>query len=1106
MSDALRQEESIFKVACEIQSEEAREAYLNQVCGDDEQLRRRIVTLLRVDAEQGTFVRSVEESDAENFSSNSHFGDDKQIGPYKILQKLGEGGMGAVYMAEQTEPVKRRVALKLIKGGMDSADVIARFEAERQALAMMDHPNVAKVLDAGTSQSGRPYFVMELVKGVPITEYCDEHHLSARERLELFLGACRGIQHAHYKGIIHRDLKPSNVLVAEYDHQPVAKIIDFGVAKATHQELTEKTLFTQFGQIVGTLDYMSPEQAKFNQLDIDSRSDVYSLGVLLYELLTGSTPIEKERLKNSGLDEILRVIREEDPPRPSTRLSASDTLPSLAANRSTDPAKLAGELRDDLDWIVIKAMAKERSERYLTAEALAADIERHLNDLPIEARRPSFIGRARRFVRRHKVPVAMSLLIALVGLIAVGFGIAARFAHVKQQEQQADLLATEAEKERLQQLERERTLARQVAIPKIRELIEDRRPVEAFLLANDIQELLADDREYQQLRKGMTVVVSFPVKPEGTTIAYRDALNPDGEWVVAGQSPLVDVELPRGDLRFRYSHEGYQSREFQRKFPDFVESGYFKRPIPNDQVISGTTRIDGIRAESWNGLPEDLGKFYIDRYEVTNSEFQEFVEAGGYENPEYWSEIDFERDGTSVTWEDAIKSFVDSTGAPGPATWKEGQPQEGQGDYPVGGVSWFEAKAYAAYRKKSLPTVHHWRWAARTNQPGIVVTLSNFANAGPAARGTHDGIGHFDVYDLAGNVKEWCHNERGKYERCLCGGAWNEAEYMFHHEDSDSPWSRKPTYGFRCVTFEDDRGAEELTLTPVPMPVSPVKGLERKPLESLIGRYQYDRQLPLDAELIQSDSPDPSPDYRYEIVRITAAYNNERFDLHLLWPRQHQQPLETIIWVPGSGGWSKTGHFGIEREPDRRYFHSLPKSGRLVCFPVYKGTFERGGGTSIHERFRTAPLQARDMLIAAGKDFSRAIDYLVTRPEVDQDRLLLFGLSLGACVGPVLMMSDSRLDAAVLLSGGYFSNALEFPEIHPYHFTPHVKIPVLMISGAPDGIFPIETAQKPMFEDLGSDIKEHVILVGGHNPPQDRVFDTIVPWLERVFERANTKQ
>jgi tetratricopeptide (TPR) repeat protein len=324
-------------------------------------------------------------------------------------------------MAEQKEPIQRTVALKIIKPGMDTRQVIARFEAERQALAMMDHPNIARVLDVGATDAGLPYFVMELVKGVPITDYCDQQHLPVRARLELFMQVCQAVQHAHQKGIIHRDLKPSNVLVAEYDGRPVPKIIDFGVAKATAQKLTEKTMFTEFGQLVGTFEYMSPEQAQFNQLDVDTRSDIYSLGVLLYELLAGSTPLEKGRLRSAAFGEILRMIGEEEPPKPSTRLSSSDALPSISANRRLEPKKLTGLVSGELDWIVMKCLEKDRNRRYETASALAADISHHLSDEPVTAGPPSRLYRVGKFVRRNRVPVVAALFVA----VAIIGGVAA---------------------------------------------------------------------------------------------------------------------------------------------------------------------------------------------------------------------------------------------------------------------------------------------------------------------------------------------------------------------------------------------------------------------------------------------------------------------------------------------------------------------------------------------------------------------------------------------------------------------------------------------------------------------------------------------------------
>ena len=352
-----------------------RAAYLDQACAGDELLRARIERLLKAHEPADSFLeRGPAVLDAtDNFEPITE-PPGTVIGPYKLIEPIGEGGMGSVWMAQQTEPVKRLVAVKLIKAGMDSRQVIARFEAERQALALMDHPNIARVLDGGTTSGGRPYFVMDLVKGMPITRYCDEHHLTPRQRLELFIPVCQAVQHAHQKGIIHRDLKPSNVLVALYDGKPVPKIIDFGVAKATGQQLTDKTLVTGFGAIVGTLEYMSPEQAEVNQLDIDTRSDIYSLGVLLYELLTGSPPFCRKELTQAGMLEMLRVIREQEPTKPSTKLSTAEGLPTLAANRGTEPAKLTRLVRGELDWIVMKALEKDRNRRYETANGFAMDV------------------------------------------------------------------------------------------------------------------------------------------------------------------------------------------------------------------------------------------------------------------------------------------------------------------------------------------------------------------------------------------------------------------------------------------------------------------------------------------------------------------------------------------------------------------------------------------------------------------------------------------------------------------------------------------------------------------------------------------------------------
>jgi serine/threonine protein kinase/tetratricopeptide (TPR) repeat protein len=418
-------EEAIVTAALQKNDPDQRAAFLAEACGGEHELRRRVEALIRAREQAGAGAtidpNQRPASITRSLAQASHpisEGPGSRVGPYKLLQEVGQGGMGSVFMAAQEHPIRRRVALKIIKPGMDSHQVIARFQAERQALALMDHPNIARVLDAGTTDAGGPYFVMELVKGVPITEYCDQNRLDPRQRLELFVPVCQAIQHAHQKGIIHRDVKPSNILVTLHDGKPVPKVIDFGIAKAIDQRLSERTLFTQFGAIIGTPEYMSPEQAEMGGLDIDTRSDIYSLGVLLYELLTGSTPLRQETLHQAACNAMLQRIKEEEPPKPSTRIQTTGELSSIAAQRHIEPAKLVKLVRGELDWIVMKCLEKDRTRRYETASVLARDLESYLHDEPVEAGPPSASYRLKKYARKHRVGLTMATALAVVLVLA----------------------------------------------------------------------------------------------------------------------------------------------------------------------------------------------------------------------------------------------------------------------------------------------------------------------------------------------------------------------------------------------------------------------------------------------------------------------------------------------------------------------------------------------------------------------------------------------------------------------------------------------------------------------------------------------------------------
>ncbi|MFO0808954.1 MAG: protein kinase [Gemmataceae bacterium] len=555
-------ERSVFLEALEIPAPAERAAFLDRACGGDPRLRAAVEGLLAAEARPGSFMRRPAAGDG-TADLRPAEGPGARVGPYKLLQEIGEGGMGVVYMAEQEEPVRRKVALKIIKPGMDSKQVVARFEAERQALGMMDHPNIAKVFDAGATDGGRPYFVMELVHGVPITEYCDVNRLTPHERLGLFVPVCQAIQHAHQKGIIHRDIKPSNVLVTMYDDKPVPKVIDFGVAKAVEQRLTERTLFTQFGTLVGTFEYMSPEQAEMNAFGVDTRSDVYSLGVLLYELLTGTTPLERQRLRTAAFGEVVRLIKEEEPPRPSLRISTSGALAKVAAARKTEPGRLSTLVRGELDWIVMRCLEKDRTRRYDTAVGLAKDVERFLRDEPVEACPPTLGYRVRKAVRRYKAQVAVAAVLGLAlvgGIVGTTWGmVQARLAEgVARAEEQkavaervekekalaAETLAKQAEADaagRLQSsLAAEQQATYDMTIPAVQKAMEDcDQPRAAELLASCRPELRGWEWGYlnrQFDRNAITLRPSFGPGRIGFDAAYP---TPDGrELLVLTAHPL----------------------------------------------------------------------------------------------------------------------------------------------------------------------------------------------------------------------------------------------------------------------------------------------------------------------------------------------------------------------------------------------------------------------------------------------------------------------------------------------------------------------------------------------------------------------------------------
>jgi WD40 repeat protein/serine/threonine protein kinase len=607
----------IFDAAVELGTPAERAAYLDAACGQDADLRAEVEELLAHDHAAGSFLNQPARLDshatADELSVSE--GPGTVIGPYKLLEQIGEGGFGVVFMAEQHEPLRRKVALKVLKPGMDTRQVIARFEAERQALALMDHPNIAKVLDAGTTDGrrasvpacsqapsedawatggGRPFFVMELVRGLAITDYCDQNQLTPRERLELFVPVCRAVQHAHQKGIIHRDLKPSNILVTRHDGVPVPKVIDFGIAKALAQQLTDKTLFTGFAQLVGTPLYMSPEQADLTGVDIDTRTDIYALGMLLYELLTGTTPFDKERLHRVGYDELRRIVREEEPPKPSTRLSTMGlAATTISAQRQTDPRRLSQLFRGELDWIVMKALEKDRNRRYETASAFAADVQRYLNDELVEARPPSVLYRCRKLVRRHKRVVAMASFAAAMLVMGMGTLVASNV-RIGREKQQKD----EALQQKEEALERERQNAYYTRIS----LADRELSVNNLSRAEELLDLCPPDLrgwEWHYLRRLGRGKGRLPLHHDAAVLSA--AISPGGDRIAsADQLGFVKIwDLPSGQLQ--YSIHAYPRQ--QARCVAFSPDGQRLASACWDGTVTVSDVASGRCLHSWKAHP-----------------------------------------------------------------------------------------------------------------------------------------------------------------------------------------------------------------------------------------------------------------------------------------------------------------------------------------------------------------------------------------------------------------------------------------------------------------------------------------------------------------------
>ncbi len=987
-----------------------------------------------------------------------------KLGPYEIISALGAGGMGEVYRARDTR-LDRTVAIKILAAHLSvNPDLRARFEQEAKSISALQHPNICVLHDIG-SQAGVDFMVMEFVAGRTLDQTIPVGGLTAKLAIKYGLQVADALARAHSTGIVHRDIKPSNIMV---DESGSVKVLDFGLAKLSgpisiggnnetvgSAATLADSMGTTPGMIVGTLAYMSPEQARGER--IDAHSDVFSFGAVFYEMLTGKRAFEGP----STAALLTAVIR--DDPKPVSEL-----------RRDIPP---------ELRRIVACCLKKNPQDRYSSAVELAHDL-RTCNELLFPESSAALTPA--RIVREAKRPwVLLALVLFAILLIT---GVIWQVRHY-----------------------REVRWARAEAIPEVTRLADLGRYDDAYALAVRAEKAIPDDPQLKKLWPVICNQISLESTPSGANVYRRTYGDTSAPWELIGQTPLKNERQPRGNFIWKFDKPGYGPvlRTTLSLFNRFQPApiGELEGSIlldENGKIPTGMVRVapakyfKSLFIPGYEGLPElALPDYWIDQFEVTNRQFKAFLDQGGYQKRELWKQK-FQKDGRDLSWEEVMVLFRDSAGRPGPKDWTQGEYPKGQDDFPVTGISWFEAAAYAEFTGKSLPTIYHWNRAAGPISASLIVPVSNFGGSGVVPVGSKPDLSPWGTYDMAGNVKEWVWNGAESGKRYVLGGAWDEPSYMFIDPDAQSPFLRSANIGFRCVKYIDAESIAKVAGDPIPSPrrdLSKERPVSDELFRAYRSLYSYDK-IPLNASTQPVGQNDE--EWTTEKITYTAAYGNEKAVAYLYLPKKGKPPFQTVLFFPGSSALQL------------RTFTLFPgyaldailKSGRAVLYPIYKSTYERGDGMETDVTNTSSTW--RDHVIMWVKDASRAIDYAETRPDLDHEKLVYYGYSWGAEMGGIIPAVEPRIKVCLITLGGLdFQRSL--PEVDVINFVSRVKQPTLMLNGRYDFFFPVDSTQEPFFRSLGSkkDQKKHLLYDTGHSIPRNELIKENLNWLDQYLGPVN---